>query len=82
MGQRFKAIIYFLFLTISFMPVVIFLTLPSVIISKIVKSIHEIFSNQRKSPPKQRKKIVLVTGAPHTKVNRKQVIASFLPFVS
>jgi len=67
MGQRFKAVIYFLFLAISFIPIVIFLILPSVIISKIVKSIRDIVSNRRKTSPNQRKKIVLVTGAPHTK---------------
>ena len=68
MGQRFKAVIYFLFLAISFIPIVIFLILPSVIISKIVKSIRDIVSNRRKTSLNQRKKIVLVTGAPHTKV--------------
>ena len=68
MGQRCKAVIYFLFLAISFIPIVIFLILPSVIISKIVKSIRDIVSNRRKTSPNQRKKIVLVTGAPHTKV--------------
>ena len=68
MGQRCKAVIYFLFLAVSFIPIVIFLTLPSVLISKIVKSIRDIVSNRRKTSLNQRKKIVLVTGAPHTKV--------------
>jgi len=67
MEQRCKTVVYFLFLTISFIPIAILFTIPSVIVSKIVRTIRNKVSNRRKTSPNQRKKIVLVTGAPHTK---------------
>ena len=68
MGQRFKAVIYLLFLTISSIPIAISLTFPSVIISKIVKIVRDNVLKRRKTSLNHQKKIVLVTGAPHTKV--------------
>ena len=67
MKQTAKALVYLLALALSLAPMLLLVTLPLLLVSKARKLIqHE---EKNKKPPHNFCKTVLVTGAPHTKVN-------------
>ena len=69
MKQTAKALVYLLALALSLAPVLLLVTLPLLMVSKARKLIqHE---EKNKKPPHNFCKTVLVTGAPHTKVNNE-----------
>ena len=77
MKQTAKALVYLLALALSLVPVLLLVTLPLLLVTKARKLItHE----EKNKKPTQHCKTVLVTGAPHTKVNNEccQVLVSEL----
>ena len=69
MKQTAKALVYLLALALSLAPVLLLVTLPLLLVSKARKLIQQEEKNKKTS---HNYKTVLVTGAPHTKVNIKR----------
>merc|ERR1712106_1091815 len=67
MNSTARAIIYFLFLTLTFPMVLVLLVIPSLFISMITRAFQYSQTQQKLQSSKQVRKTVLVTGAPHTK---------------
>ena len=80
MKQTAKALVYLLALALSLAPVLLLVSLPLLLVSKARKLIQHEEKNKKTS---HNYKTVLVTGAPHTKVNiMRDVHCSTLDYFS
>ena len=70
MKQTAKALVTLLALALSLAPVLLLVTLPLLLVTKARKLIQHEEKNKKQT---QHGKTVLVTGAPHTKVNNECV---------
>ena len=73
MKQTAKALVTLLALALSLAPVLLLVTLPLLLVTKGRKLIQHEEKNKKQT---QHCKTVLVTGAPHTKVNAVRIIIS------
>ena len=78
MKQTAKALVYLLALALSLAPVLLLVTLPLLLVTQARKLIQHEEKNKKTS---QHCKTVLVTGAPHTKVNNECCHVSELLFL-